>query len=96
MAGSWKAKEKHIDELEACLLEEEQMDGVKLRIRFPDPVPELTGTRKRASVLCLHNMLHIWYRESSTDKISKCTVLVSKHESSEKLDKFVSYLGQCS
>lgn len=65
-----------------------------IELSFPGVPGIKDGTEKSVVEHTLHHMIHLTYRESSTDKITTCGILVSKDESSSNINRFVSVLSR--
>jgi len=97
--GSWNHSVTAIADDEPVEVNEDSQEAVALLLPEWDPndpkaPAQTSGVRYHASKLEMHHMIHLTYRESSTDEIATCSALLSKHADIKAVTGFVSQMGR--
>merc|ERR1740117_1693438 len=95
--GHWSASGDYNVIAETSFVNEYTDDNYELKLPEWDPVtetPVVRGIQLQASKLDLHHMIHLTYRESSTDTIESSSILLAKDADIDSISKFVSQLGR--
>merc|ERR1712166_1039886 len=91
--GHWSASGDYNVIAETSFVNEYTDDNYELKLPEWDPVtetPVVRGIQLQASKLDLHHMIHLTYRESSTDTIESSSILLAKDADIDSISKFVS------
>jgi len=95
--GNWSASGDYNVIQETSVVKEHTDDNYELKLPEWDPVtetPVVRGIQLQATKLDLHHMIHLTYRESSTDTIESSSILLAKDADIDSISKFVSQLGR--
>ena len=95
-SGTWGASGEYNVIAETSFISEETQDDYAMKLPEWDPlneVPIISGIRVQASKVDLHHMIHLTYRESSTDTIESSSILLAKDADVDLVTMFVSQMG---